>query len=246
MNKEQCYAECERIAGIAKQHESKAKQHYDLARSEVVAVRYGIGGEILHRGWYCPSMVADIINGNVKRGSVIDVRPADSKLHYIYGFNKDDQLITVETSTNYEVITKDNNYTTGFTFNKMFNTIETICECIYLDDRTGSYGLYLYDPEIQQVKSFTKEKYTYENDRLNVDLYEFVNTKKPVLIHERYLFSIVDGFLSSYTVEEYDGSDQKESIWDGHSFHVRAHRNIDGWRQRVGSLASCRQDKSDN
>lgn len=56
----------------------------------------GKGDECIHRGYYCPSLIKDIVIGNCKCGGIIKRRTAKSErdLSYEYGFC-DDQLIFV-------------------------------------------------------------------------------------------------------------------------------------------------------
>ncbi len=30
----------------------------------------GLGGELMHRGYYCPSLIEDVVVGNTKRGRI--------------------------------------------------------------------------------------------------------------------------------------------------------------------------------
>lgn len=54
---------------------------------EISTVEYGKGGEVLHRGYYCPSPVFDIVIGNGNRGTLLK-RPRKGYI-YDYSFFKD-------------------------------------------------------------------------------------------------------------------------------------------------------------
>ncbi len=54
---------------------------------EISTVEYGKGGEVLHRGYYCPSPVIDIVIGNGNRGTLLK-RPRKGYI-YDYSFFKD-------------------------------------------------------------------------------------------------------------------------------------------------------------
>ena len=50
---------------------------------QIVGVEYGSGGEVLHRGYHCPSPVLDIVIGGANRGRLIK-RP---RKNYIYNYS---------------------------------------------------------------------------------------------------------------------------------------------------------------
>lgn len=54
---------------------------------EICTVEYGKGGRVLHRGYYCPSPVIDIVIGNGNRGTLLK-RPRKDYI-YDYSFFKD-------------------------------------------------------------------------------------------------------------------------------------------------------------
>ena len=60
----------------------------------IATQEYGKGGGMLHRGFYCPSPVEEIIFGNTKRGSKTKRRPA--QFEYTYSFDDSGRLIAVD------------------------------------------------------------------------------------------------------------------------------------------------------
>lgn len=67
---------------------------YIGAENNVVRKEYGRGGEVIHRGFYCPSPVQDIIVGNCNRGKL--VKNPRKQPDYEFGFDRDDRLILVK------------------------------------------------------------------------------------------------------------------------------------------------------
>lgn len=47
--------------------------------------QYTIGGETLHRGYYCPSLIKDIVIGNCNRGRLVRNTKKAKKITYEYG-----------------------------------------------------------------------------------------------------------------------------------------------------------------
>ena len=72
---------------------------YDELRKKALAEtcyrEYSKGGESMHRGYYCPSPVYDLLVGNVNRGRLLKRRPAVS-YDYIYYLNEARQIIMVD------------------------------------------------------------------------------------------------------------------------------------------------------
>lgn len=62
--------ECDRINKKVEILKEKYIDLYDSYSKQVVRYEVGVGGELMHRGYYCPSLVEDIIVGNAKRGRI--------------------------------------------------------------------------------------------------------------------------------------------------------------------------------
>ena len=77
------------------QYEGQFQELDRLFKSLAATTEYGRGGVLLHRGYYCPSPVQDILIGNVKRGSVSKRMPA--KYDHIFYQDASGSLIMVDT-----------------------------------------------------------------------------------------------------------------------------------------------------
>ncbi len=75
-------------------YEDNLDELYIQAENSIVRKEYGRGGEVMHRGFYCPSPIQDIIIGNCNRGRLIKNprKPPD----YEYGFDQDGKLLSVK------------------------------------------------------------------------------------------------------------------------------------------------------
>ena len=64
--------------------------------SEACIVEYGKGGTILHRGFYCPSPVIDIVVGGSDRGRLIKNFKNTTSYDYAFHKTKDGRLVMVD------------------------------------------------------------------------------------------------------------------------------------------------------
>ena len=246
--------ECKRIEKIAKEYEQNALNTFNEIESQVVNYQYGYGGEVLHRGYYCPSKIIDIVVGNGNRGIVsnnysqikspeyiytfdksnkyIAVNFAQLKSsEFIYGFDTNNKLITVTRSFNKEFIIHKYNKEIGITIDNEFNDIQQICECQYVGGKIKSYVLGMYsqydiNKPNKKVIELTIENYEYLDNQLIVWLTIYHNYITPILSKDKYIFTVQNGYLKSYTTEEYEGNIRKRSIWDDHVFKVGLKRKI--------------------
>lgn len=88
--------EIQALISVKKEYENRLDQLRTSADKEVTKFEYSKGGEVMHRGYYCPSPIFEYIYGNVKRGRLLKRKPDFGKFSYEYGFNKDGRLIRVK------------------------------------------------------------------------------------------------------------------------------------------------------
>jgi ferredoxin-thioredoxin reductase catalytic subunit len=80
---------------IRNEYENKFSQLRTSTEKEVARFEYSKGGETIHRGYHCPSLVLDLIVGNAKRGRLLKRKPEFGKYSYEYGFDIENRLIRV-------------------------------------------------------------------------------------------------------------------------------------------------------
>ena len=92
-------SDCDRIGAIGEAYHDCLEDTYQKVQQEVTRLEYGIIGDNshIHRGYYCPSPVLDIVVGGVKRGRVSKKFPKKEP-DTIFGFNAQDQLVIIEWS----------------------------------------------------------------------------------------------------------------------------------------------------
>ena len=210
------HKDCERLLAIGKEYLRLLRLRSEEIRGNVVKVEYATGGDI-HRGFYCPSPVLDIIIGNVHRGRILKRVMAQSKINHRFGFDARHRLIYTEalvdgivSSTEYLFV--QDNFRFGITIQSAYELV-SISEEVFENQKLTRYShlsvypdqdgyfcsnlyveTYLYD--VQGLKSSEKEEYQ-----------PYVN----VLHKYHYDFERENGYLSTYTVV--DCSIEGEDVW---------------------------------
>jgi len=236
MDKSFFRAECNRFKQIASEHGALCREQFAKMQSEVVCVKYGVGGECFHRGYYCPSMVSDIVVGNCNRGRLYNNYPKTATPTYIYGFNAEHKLVTVEkfdTAKVDELIVRQNGRELGFRFSERWG-IEEISECTYSDGRLKTYSTCVYHEYDGTISEFCSEVYEYDKDRLTVHWYRYIpkpsskiNKVKESLFHDAFIFELEDNMLKSYTTETYVDGEAAPRQNPDRVYQVRQKRRID-------------------
>ena len=127
-------------------YKNKLDYYYNQSESQVVRKEYARGGEVIHRGFYCPSTVQDIIVGNCNRGKLVK-KPRKTP-DYEYWFDDNDRLILVKQ------LCADNTEIPP-TIELLFYNNKTVDSILYQKDKCDSEEKFL-------ISSLTK--CTYEND----------------------------------------------------------------------------------
>ena len=155
------------------------------AESKVSYEQYGQGGLVLHRGFYCPSLIYDVVVGNCNRGRLRKIAPDNPD--YIYGFNSTHQLVTVKKidscSIEREFVFTDGQTEIGIGSPNNYNTSFTISECKYDGNRLLSYAFGFSSSLFPHLVELREEQYTYLENEMHVERYLFVPNSPPI---ERY------------------------------------------------------------
>ncbi|MBQ8403814.1 MAG: hypothetical protein IJX55_05260 [Clostridia bacterium] len=175
----------------------------DIEKNEAKVVRreYASGGECIYRGFYCPSKIADIVVGNVKRGRILK-RVKGSKPNYCYGFDENDRIISVKKifgkfDDEYEFIYYKCNEEIGVNFRR---NAMSVAICKFENDKMISYELFQYDGFNKNISEYLKETYKYSAESMVVmweRYYPAVNSFSSTT----YYFSVKDGYLSNYLAD---------------------------------------------
>lgn len=212
--------------------ETKGQCEGDIVRTE-----FSSGGELIHRGYYCPSPIRDIVVRNISRGKLLKQLTKRSRPSYRYCYNASDELIMVDilhnnTPKSSELIARQKQTEISFACAEDFG-IQFVSSCAFENDKIISYVFATVlsdDTASGNISShLVREDYTYTTEGLQtVDMYEFLDsTNSPLFFHNRYGFQHdAEGYLSGYTYAELAQGIQTKSVWDGHVFKIKTKRKI--------------------
>ena len=190
------------------------KDHYETVFNQidqtVVRREQATGGGVMHRGYYCPSLVMDIAIGNVNRGRLIK-RLRTQKITYTYGFDALDRLVTVVEHTEegdfFEYIIYEGNVQYGVQFHHHSwsgEYLHDISRCCYEKSKLKSYERYVYDDYNKKFSLYQGEFYRYSKDSLEWEWVEVLNGDMRYIRSLNYKFRIEDGVLVDYVTEKGD------------------------------------------
>ena len=161
------------LVSYRNEYENKQSQLRALAEEEIVNVQYSKGGEAIHRGYYCPSPVLDLIVGGLKRGKFFKRKPNFGRFSYEYCFDSNDRLILVKgvnefttPDSNYdeEFLLYDGNIILGIEF-RHSGDIVAVSRCTFDKNKIVKYEWSLCS--LPQHADLYTEEYTYENNQLS-------------------------------------------------------------------------------
>lgn len=213
--------ECKRYSKLAEKYLPKCNEIYLIKCKEVVRKEYSVGGELLPRGYYCPSPIIDIVVGNCNRGKLLKRVTSRSRLAYEYCFDSNDRLILVNVLQDNlsEIIMYDNNTVTGITFSKIDKPeIISITECEYdRDNKIISYCFAHSSFNDAKIDNLVKERYKYNDTGLcEAEVFDYFSNS---LNYHKYSFKHNEnGYLSEYTAEP--------SFFEDNTYKVYVKRKI--------------------
>lgn len=198
---------------------------------EAISVRTEIAGTSdLHRGFYCPSLVYDIVIGNVKRGKPLKRMTTRSKQYYIYGFDQNDQMVWckvyysgIHTYTEYFIYEGNSRY--GFMLDKQ-NCLHVATQEQFENGKIVSflYGLCCGFGGELVWNELRQEDYHYDGNGLQFCDWFCMRPMLLRLEHERYMFERENGYLKRYYVEELIGFEETEVVSKSPIYNVLVER----------------------
>ena len=174
---------------------------FDLAAAEknVVRKEYCRGGECLHRGFYCPSPVFDIVVGGCKRGKLIN-RPKKAPDHE-YWFDKDGNMILAKTPNipegfdssviGYELIYNYGGSTESVIFQiypDIGVTISGLAKCSYENGLIRSYDHMSISEEPFFCHEIKNEEFFYNDGVLVSSIMQMYNFDADVFDSDEFFF----------------------------------------------------------
>lgn len=86
---------------LYEKYQDKYAELLNATERKPLDVKYARGGEILHRGYFCPSPVFDIVIGGASRGRLLKTQKSAATADYCYFFKKD-KLVRVDSYAVFE------------------------------------------------------------------------------------------------------------------------------------------------
>lgn len=167
------------LVSIKQKYEDKLSELRTAAEERIVWLEYSKGGETIHRGYYCPSPVLDLIIGGMKRGRLFKKKkPEFGNYSYEYGFDMNGRLQRVKGVN--EFTTPDSRFDEeyliyideivyGLEFDNL-GELGVVSKCVYDNGKLMKYERSLCGTE--DFADLHYEEYTYDNNRLSeVDLF---------------------------------------------------------------------------
>ena len=233
--------ECERLARVAMEYENQCQDLMAKLSKEVATEQFATGGEALHRGYYCPSPIRDIVIGNSNRGKLLSRLTKRSKPTYQYKFDDNGRMILVDNihydinSTSTEIILHDVGKELGVV-SRIWNgeqMIEQVSEIIYENGKIISYTTgdgYGNTDVPYSIGQYIREEYTYSEKGIETaHIYHFLNHEFAQLLrHFEFRFQHdEEGYLSEYSeIIHPNSSGRTEPVLDGQIYSVRVKRKV--------------------
>ena len=185
----------------------------ETVENNVVRKEFSRGGECLHRGFYCPSPVIDIVVGGCKRGKLIKKPKKTPDLEY--WFAADDNMILAKKPNipegydssviEYELIYYYDNYTESVIFHIFPDknvSIIGLTKCLYQNGFILSYDYMSISEEPFCCNEIRNEEYFYNDGKLISSIMQSYNFDFEVLDSVRFCYSYnSSGKIISYTID---------------------------------------------
>lgn len=156
-----------RLENLIKQYIGRMDDVFDDVKKQVTHYQYGTGDEFVHLGFYCPSIIADKVYGNVNRGKILKSK-SPKRFSFKYGLDDNDKVLTVEGAFFKEFVMSDGNSQIGIRFCKN-DTSYLISSSEYDEEgRIKAYRELGYISLLKKILYYKDETYKYNEKILNV------------------------------------------------------------------------------
>lgn len=223
--------ECLRFAALAEEYKDTAAELYNNAEKSIVREECAVRGEVLHRGYYHPSPIFDIVIGRCNRGNLLKRINKRSKITFRYGFDESNRLVVVKNCSNSineqkELIIYSDNTVLGISIDSD-GTIYYLCEEVYDNDKLIELTRAAYCNHSNEISDLHKEKYLYDSFGLKTaDMYMY-NPNILLLRHIQFNFQHdEEGYLSKYTCVEFDSKNANDSSANDYWYDVYDKRKV--------------------
>lgn len=158
----------------------------EVAKNEAYK-QYSKGGETIHRGYYYPGLVLDLIAKGASRGRLYKRMPKNAKYSYEYTFDKNGRMIKSlqrgegNCSPIEEYFLYEKNTVISFIFEY---GLQYITKCDYENDNLimYTYVRFRFGRTSNNIAEYRCEKYSYENGLFKV------SNRYTILVDERFSY----------------------------------------------------------
>lgn len=162
------------LVSIKQNYADQLSELRTAAEEKIVRFEYSKGGETIHRGYYCPSPVLDLIIGGMKRGRLFKKKkPEFGNYSYEYGFDMEGRLLRVkgvnefttpDSRFNEEYLIYIGDVVYGLEFDNL-GELGVMSKTIYDNGKLMKYERSLCG--VEKFADLHYEEYTYDNNRLS-------------------------------------------------------------------------------
>lgn len=218
-------AEIQRLTSIAQLFLSENREHLTNLEQRAIRREYASGSD-LHRGFYCPCPVYELIVGNTHRGKLLKRRTSRSKPSHEYGFDADGHLLwakqlheKIPVYTEFLQCREDRRY--GFTLDASME-LSTVTEEMFQEGYLIRYTNCLFARIGDSLRCVELNSYGYIYDDQELCQYDWVcfmpppdtqasslpgipevltsfSAIPPMLRRSQYHFNRENGFIVSYS-----------------------------------------------
>ena len=211
------------------EYQGKLNYHYNNAKNLTVRKEYARGGEVIHRGYYCPSPVLDKIVGNCKRGKLI--KTPRKMPDYEYWIDSDNKIILIKkycheiNTSEIEILLYSTNSVDSVIYQNVEDDPQNLSEilvlsrCIFDNKELKTYDVAtMLDNLCLEINT---ENYEYNGKRLISSTIENYNIDLDYLFQNQYFYNYdTNNNMISYTTKQYYNGGYKPSIHDNITYDL--------------------------
>lgn len=188
------------IATIGKEYAQSYDELNKIKNNKTTNIKYSIQSYCIHRGFYCPSPIEEIVVGGIKRGKLTDKIRKSTKNYYKYYFDKDNHMLAAEeyTSDDFDfspyamefLIRINNDIEYGFTFHNKWKEITFVSKSQFENGLIKSYSAGLYDDNPEKM-TIQYEKYYYDSNQILTNATFFYNASLSMGFCDRHDYKFI-------------------------------------------------------
>lgn len=199
------HVEIQRLNQVIQPYVACCQSLFEEQKKTVVRWEYGRSELGFARGYYYPCPVTDLIVGGFNRGKLLKRLKGANPPDFVFGFNQENQLVTVEWHTDEkdydkEVIFYEGQESRSLRFSNFKNSLymSEARKCVYEGDRLVFMETAEFVPP-NIVGTFQIEEYSYSADGIQTySIFQFMDSFNSA-IHRVYGFSHdEEGYLKEY------------------------------------------------